>query len=67
MLVFACLLGAHHHIDRHRVTITTLAAKRHDTQCAYSLLAAMEQILSAYEAHRSLIVQHMNGETTAID
>jgi hypothetical protein len=58
---------AHQHIDRQRGVITTLAATGHDTQCAKDLLEAMKQSLSAYEAHRSLIVEHMNGETTVTD
>jgi hypothetical protein len=55
---------AHQHIARQRGTITKLTAKGHDIECAERLLEAMEQSLVAFEAHRGLIVEHMNGETT---
>jgi hypothetical protein len=55
---------AHQYLDRQRDNIAALVAKRHDTQCAEGLLEAMKQTLSAYEAHRSLIVQHRTTNLT---
>ena len=50
------------HIARHHEVIQQLRADGHDTEPALSMLHALETSLRAFEKHRALIVDRVQGE-----